>query len=115
MVVEWPVVTLGDIAEDLTVGHVGPMASEYVPYGVPFLRSQNVEAYHINVSDVKFISPEFHAKLGKSSLRPGDVVIVRTGKPLLPSCGRCWPPACTISACGWKRITADPCRTPIWR
>jgi len=77
----WPEVLLGDVAEDLTVGHVGPMASEYVASGIPFLRSQNVEAFRINLSDTKFITPEFHSKLGKSALRPGDVVIVRTGKP----------------------------------
>jgi type I restriction enzyme S subunit len=30
---------------------------------------------------MKFISDEFHARLKKSALAPGDVVIVRTGKP----------------------------------
>jgi type I restriction enzyme S subunit len=30
---------------------------------------------------MKFISAEFHARLKKSALTPGDVVIVRTGKP----------------------------------
>lgn len=74
-------VCLGDVAEDLTVGHVGSMATEYVPSGVPFLRSQNVEPFRINFSDVKFITHEFHERLAKSALRPGDVVIVRTGKP----------------------------------
>ena len=78
---EWPIVALGDVAEDLTVGYVGPMASEYVPTGIPFLRSQNIERFRINLTDTKFITPEFHAQLRKSSLQPGDVVIVRTGKP----------------------------------
>ena len=74
-------VSLGEIAAEVTVGHVGPMASEYVDKGIPFLRSQNVERLRINLADVKFITPEFHAKLKKSALLPGDVVIVRTGKP----------------------------------
>ena len=30
---------------------------------------------------LKFIGEDFHTKLNKSALRPGDVVIVRTGKP----------------------------------
>jgi hypothetical protein len=40
---EWKDVALEDVADELTVGYVGPMASEYVDDGVPFLRSQNVE------------------------------------------------------------------------
>lgn len=78
---EWQEVFLDEVAADITVGHVGPMASEYVPTGVPFLRSQNVEPLRINDTDLKFITPEFHARLKKSALSPGDVVIVRTGKP----------------------------------
>lgn len=78
---EWREALLGDVAEDVTVGHVGPMASEYVPAGIPFFRSQNVEPLRINDSDLKFITPAFHERLKKSVLSPGDVVIVRTGKP----------------------------------
>ncbi|RWM17823.1 hypothetical protein [Mesorhizobium sp.] len=72
---------LGDVAEEITVGHVGPMASEYVTSGIPFLRSQNVLPFNITTNDIRYITPTFHARLKKSSLRPGDVVIVRTGKP----------------------------------
>jgi type I restriction enzyme, S subunit len=78
---EWREVVLEELATDLTVGFVGPMALEYVEAGIPFLRSQNVEPFRINSADIKFISPAFHARLKKSALLPGDVVIVRTGKP----------------------------------
>lgn len=78
---EWREVMLEDVADELTVGYVGPMASEYVEAGVPFLRSQNVEPLRINQSDLKFITPRFHQRIQKSRLTPGDVVIVRTGKP----------------------------------
>ncbi len=78
---KWRAVSLGEVAEDLTVGYVGPMASEYVPCGVPFLRSQNVRPFRVEWSGVKFITQEFHAKISKSALNPGDVIIVRTGKP----------------------------------
>jgi type I restriction enzyme, S subunit len=78
---EWRNVALEDVAADVTVGHVGPMASEYVEQGIPFLRSQNVEPLRINETDLKFITNEFHSRLKKSALTPGDVVIVRTGKP----------------------------------
>lgn len=77
----WRDVALEDVADELTVGYVGPMASEYVDDGIPFLRSLNVEALRINKNDLKFITPEFHQRIQKSRLAPGDVVIVRTGKP----------------------------------
>jgi type I restriction enzyme, S subunit len=77
----WRQVALDDVAAELTVGYVGSMASEYVDEGIPFLRSLNVEPLRINKNDLKFITPEFHQRIQKSRLTPGDVVIVRTGKP----------------------------------
>lgn len=71
---------LSDIAE-VTVGFVGSMTNEYVEDGIPFLRSKNVNPFKLNFDDLKFINEKFHKKINKSSLSPGDVVIVRTGKP----------------------------------
>lgn len=71
---------LGDLAA-LTVGHVGPMASEYVNDGVPFLRSLNIRPFRIELEGVKYITERFHQRLAKSALTPGDVVVVRTGAP----------------------------------
>lgn len=79
--VEWSSVTVGEVAREVTVGHVGPMADDYERSGVPFLRSLNVEPFKLRMDNLKFISREFHCKLRKSALAPGDVVIVRTGKP----------------------------------
>lgn len=81
MTTPWEEVTLESVAEDITVGHVGPMADQYVDVGVPFLRSLNVEPFRINTTDLKKISRDFHERLRKSALKPGDIVIVRTGKP----------------------------------
>ena len=78
---EWPLVSLAALADEVTVGFVGTMADQYVEAGVPFLRSLNIEPFAVKKTDLKCISPEFHAKLKKSALRPGDVAIVRTGKP----------------------------------
>lgn len=78
---EWPVKRLGEVCQDLTVGHVGSMASQYVDSGIPFLRSQNVRKGHLNLDGLKYISPEFHKQLRKSRLQPDDIVIVRTGEP----------------------------------
>jgi hypothetical protein len=52
---EWRELRLGDAASEVTVGHVGPMASEYVTQGIPVLRSQNVEPLRMKDSDLKFI------------------------------------------------------------
>ncbi|MAQ95700.1 MAG: hypothetical protein CMM84_19510 [Rhodothermaceae bacterium] len=81
MTSDWQEVVLRDVTESITVGHVGPMADEYVESGIPFLRSLNILPYRLNLGEVKYISPSFHERLRKSSLQPGDVVVVRTGKP----------------------------------
>jgi type I restriction enzyme, S subunit len=63
------------------VGYVGPMVKEYVEHGVPFLRSQDINPFRLDLSSIKYINKAFHAKIKKSSLSPGDVVVVRTGYP----------------------------------
>ncbi len=78
---EWPRVRLEEVCREITVGHVGPMADKYIDEGVPFLRSLNVEPFRVKTDGLKYIGLEFHAELKKSALRPGDVLIVRTGKP----------------------------------
>ena len=72
-------VKLGDLVDEITVGWVGTMSNEYVDEGIPFLRSLNVKPYEISFKNMKFISKEFHEKIKKSALHPGDVVVVRTG------------------------------------
>ena len=66
-------------AERVTVGHVGSMKDEYVEEGIPFLRSQNVRENRYDPEGLKFISAEFHRQLAKSTLRSGDIVVVRSG------------------------------------
>jgi type I restriction enzyme S subunit len=63
----------------VTVGHVGPMKNEYVPSGVPFLRSQNVRANRFDPEGLLSVSAQFHKALSKSVLHPRDLVVVRSG------------------------------------
>ncbi len=72
-----PVRPLRDVAERVTVGHVGPTSSHFVSNGVPFLRTGNVGDGVVRLSDLKFITAEFHDRLKKSQLRSGDVLISR--------------------------------------
>jgi type I restriction enzyme S subunit len=75
----WSWALMGALARRVTVGHVGPMKDEYVPDGIPFLRSQNVRADRCDPEGLRYISAAFHERLSKSRLLPGDVVIVRSG------------------------------------
>lgn len=77
----WVEKKLDDICKEITVGHVGSMASKYKDSGIPFLRSQNILPFRIKLDNVVFIDNEFHSALKKSQLRPGDLAIVRTGYP----------------------------------
>jgi type I restriction enzyme S subunit len=75
----WSWALMGRLARRVTVGHVGPMKDEYVPHGIPFLRSQNVREDRFSARGLLFISELFHERLKKSRLMPGDLVIVRSG------------------------------------
>lgn len=75
----WEWRSFNQVAREITVGYVGPMAKEYVPSGIPFLRSLNVRPFRFDPTDLKFISREFHKRIKKSRLAPGDVAIVRSG------------------------------------
>lgn len=78
---DWRATTFNFVSEYITVGHVGKMSSEYVASGVPFLRSLNVRPLRFDRTNLQFISEDFHKSLPKSKLKPGDVVVVRTGAP----------------------------------
>ncbi len=77
----WSTEKLHSLCDQITVGHVGPMAERYTDSGIPFLRSQNVRPFDLSLADVKRIDEQFHGELSKSALAPGDVAIVRTGYP----------------------------------
>ncbi len=82
---EWPDVSLADVCSRVTVGFVGSMSSEYQDEGVPFLRGQNVKRGSLSLEGVQRIGTDFHHRLAKSRLRPGDVVSIRTGRPGITS------------------------------
>lgn len=75
----WSWATWEQLTRRVTVGHVGPMKSEYVATGVPFLRSQNVRENRFEPTGLLYITAKFHAKLSKSRIEPGDLAVVRSG------------------------------------
>ncbi len=68
---------LNDVAENVTVGYVGPSSEYFCDNGVPFLRTGNVGTRRIIFSNLKSVVPEFHRKQRKSALKSGDVVVSR--------------------------------------
>ena len=72
---------LSTLCQGITVGYVGPMATQYRESGIPFLRSQNIRPFEVSLENVVFINEAFHRSLKKSCLRAGDLAIVRTGYP----------------------------------
>lgn len=77
----WSWQLLEDVCDRISVGHVGETSAFFCDEGgVPLIRSQNVRAGFLDTSDIKFVTTEFHQKSKKSSLRAGDVLIVRVGQ-----------------------------------
>lgn len=75
----WAWATFDQLSPRVTVGWVGPMKDEYVEQGVPFLRSQNVRPGRFEPVGLLFVSAQFHQRIAKSKLVPGDLVVVRSG------------------------------------
>lgn len=78
-----PVDTAPNVLDRLTVGIVVKPADLYVQpgEGVPALRSLNVVPGHLVLDELVEISWDGHRDNQKSSLKGGDVVVVRTGRP----------------------------------
>lgn len=79
----WPERVAIDVLERATVGIVVKPAALYVAdgTGVPALRSLNVLPHQLVMDKCVHISREGHRDHEKSQLRPGDVVVVRSGRP----------------------------------
>jgi type I restriction enzyme S subunit len=77
----WKQMIFKEACQEITVGFVGKMANQYQEEGIPFLRSLNVRPFRFEPKNLQFISLDFHRQILKSRLRPGDVVVVRTGAP----------------------------------
>ena len=72
-----PLIPLKEFVEKVVVGHVGPTSEHFSETGVPFLRTGNIGLGKIIDKDLRHITESFHAKLKKSALRSGDVLISR--------------------------------------
>ena len=78
---EWRLKRCIDLCSRICVGIVIQPTQHYVEAGVPALRSANVRADGIDPSNFVYITEKSNQILGKSQLRTGDIVSVRTGYP----------------------------------
>jgi type I restriction enzyme, S subunit len=81
----WAVTTLGQIAANAPNAIVdGPFGSnlkvsDYVEYGVPVLQGKNITADSLSWFGVRFISAKKAEELKRSSVRVGDILLVKIG------------------------------------
>ena len=77
----WPRLTLRELSERVSVGHVGPTGEFFcLPNeGVRIVRSQNIRPGRLLIDDCAWISTDFHLSHPKSQLRSGDILITRVG------------------------------------
>ena len=71
--------TIGDIAEEATVGIANSATHAYSDTGIVMLRNQNIRTNYLDDSDLIYITPEFSSKYKNKELKEGDILITRTG------------------------------------
>lgn len=82
----WAWVKLNQLLSKIGAGSTPLGGKEvYVPYGVKFLRSQNVWNDGLRLSDVAYIKAETHSRMSGTAVTPGDILFNITGA----SIGRC--------------------------
>ena len=77
----WPIKELKDLSVQINSGNTPKGGSEnYVEEGIAFFRSQNVWKDCLKMDDIAYIDEETHAKMKKSSLKQGDILMTKTGR-----------------------------------
>jgi type I restriction enzyme, S subunit len=78
---------LGDVSSRITKGESPKWQGfSYQEAGPIFVRSENVLWGKLDLSEPTFIPAEFHAKLSRSQLQPGDVLINLVGASIGRAC-----------------------------
>ena len=78
---KWTVKKLKDLSAQINSGNTPKGGSEnYVEKGIAFFRSQNVWKDRLEMDDIAYIDTETHARMKKSSLKHGDILMTKTGR-----------------------------------
>lgn len=78
--------TIGDIAEETTVGIANSATHAYSESGVVMLRNQNIRVNYLDDSDLIYIKQEFAEKYRNKALQKGDILVTRTGANVGMAC-----------------------------
>ena len=57
-----------------------PVETDYVPNGIPFFGAKDMAEKYMSFSDVRYISKEKFAQLGKGKLQNGDLICLLRGR-----------------------------------
>ncbi len=79
-------ITIGDIAEEATVGIANSATQAYSDSGIVMLRNQNIRINYLDDSDLIYITPDFAAKYENKKLKENDILITRTGVNIGMAC-----------------------------
>ena len=78
---EWEVEKIQNINEKLVVGYVGSCDRYYVKEnGIAILRTTNVKEGKLDLSNLKYVTKEFHEKNKKSQVKENDLLVSRHGQ-----------------------------------
>jgi len=79
--VNWKFEPTEEASEKLVVGFVGTCDPFYTnENGIPMIRTTNVKEGFLDLSNLKYISKEFHEKNKKSQIKPNDLLVSRHGE-----------------------------------
>ncbi len=78
---KWKVCNLGELSQQINSGNT-PKGGEqvYVDEGIIFFRSQNVWKDRLEMNDIAYIDEATHARMIRSSLKHGDILMTKTGR-----------------------------------
>jgi type I restriction enzyme S subunit len=79
-------VELAQVCTKVSVGLATAVTPFMVPVGVKLIRNQNIRPNKFDSSSIAFVAPSFAASQPEKIVRPGDVVIVRTGANIGDAC-----------------------------
>lgn len=72
--------TIDEIVKSIKVGFVGKCEQYYTDAnGIPMLRTGNITSKGLDLSNLKYVTKEFHEKNKKSQIHTGDILIARHG------------------------------------
>ena len=77
----WKIIDLKYLCSKLVVGFVGSISSYYTDKnGIPLLSTTNITNGKLDLSNLKYVTKEFHLRNKKSQLKEDDLIIARHGE-----------------------------------